>query len=145
MKTKSNNNLQLIIIFLIVFFTSTLTQAQQHGQHGQRQGPPPIPDSTQIIQMVNELAKELSLSEFQKTKVTELHFAHFNQAKKMMEKQQSDREQNKKLMDANRKDFETQILTLFSKEQQAKFEVYMKNKRPQQNDGQRPQQPNRKR
>ena len=142
MKTIFKKKLSLLIILIISFSTGTIVNAQGHGRH---QAPPPLPDSTQIVKMMDELAKELSLSASQKAKVTELHFAHFQEAKEMMKNAKADREQNRKVMNANRKEFETQILALFSKEQKAKFEAFMKDKRPPHKDGQRSKHPKGKR
>ena len=106
-----------------------------------RQQPPPkkLPDSTQIVKMVEELSKELSLSELQKTKITVLHFAHFKEAKVMMEKNKAEHEKNRETMDAFRKEFETQIGELLTDEQKTEFEDFMKNRRPPKKGKQNPQ------
>ncbi len=140
MRRKLRKNTSLIFILLIAFFASTVGQAQQHDQQKRQQGPPPIPDSTQIVRMVDELAKELSLLEIQKASITKLYFAHFTEVKKMMESNKADHEINKKAMDANRKDFEAQVEALLTQTQKVEFEAFLKNKRPPENGGQRPRQ-----
>ncbi len=127
MKTIFKNNIGLIIILLITFYSGSVVNAQQHDRH---QGPPSIPDSTQIVRMMDELGKELSLSESQKASVSKLHFAHIQQAKEIMEKDKADHEKNREAMEAIRKDFENQVTELFNKEQKKKFKEFMKNKRP---------------
>ena len=42
--------------------SNQLLHAQQHGQHG----PPALPNDEQIEQMVEDLSKELSLSQIRK-------------------------------------------------------------------------------
>ena len=59
-----------LILTLSFFFSLNFIYAQARGGgQGLRQGPPPIPNSAQIEQMVNSLAKEITLSGEQKTEV----------------------------------------------------------------------------
>lgn len=61
-----------------LLFCVFLIWNRSQAQPGQPQQPPMLPDSSQIVQMVDELAKAVSLSEQQKEKVLKLHLEHFN-------------------------------------------------------------------
>jgi len=136
---------KIIPFMLIALFASIFAQAQrsQGPQQRPQQGPPPIPDSTQIVEIVNDLAEELTLSDEQKTTVSTLYFAHFNEAKKLMEQDKSDREKQREAIDTSREEFETNVKAVFSDAQKEKFEKLSKDKRPAKRGGQRPQKPRR--
>jgi len=112
----------LLSILVCVFLISNLSQAQPGRQHR----PPMLPDSSQIVKMVDELAKAISLSEQQKEQVLKLHFEHFNQAKNMMEKEQKHHEEMRKAHDESREKFEKQIKALLNEKQQAEFDEFLK-------------------
>ncbi len=121
------NKLSKIIISAVTlvffaFLTSSLLQAQPRQE---RRGPM-LPDSTQIVKMVNELTKVVSLSEQQKEEVLKIHFEHFNHEKTMMEKDQKNHKEMRKAHDESRGKFEKQIKTLLNEKQQAEFEKFMK-------------------
>lgn len=109
----------------------------QPPQRGGMQGPPPLPDSTQIVKMVDELAKEISLTDKQKTKVSELYFAHFEEAGELQEKFKGDREGHREAMDDLRAEFDEQVKDLLTEDQAEEFEEYVKNRQKQQR-GNRP-------
>ncbi|NQV36472.1 MAG: hypothetical protein HQ509_00515 [Candidatus Marinimicrobia bacterium] len=90
-----------------------------------------LPDSKQIVQMVDELATALSLTEEQKTKVSEMHFAHFEEAKDQMEKSKTSRNNDRHAMDALRKEFEEQVKAVLNDEQKKQFETFIKNHGPE--------------
>ena len=96
----------------------------QRPQDGNR--PPAPPDSASITQMVDELATALSLTEDQKSAVSELHFSHFAEANALMKKNEGDRE----AMDSLRKDLETQVKALLTDDQKAKYEEIIKSRGP---------------
>ncbi|MGD9899475.1 MAG: hypothetical protein AB7T22_10165 [Calditrichaceae bacterium] len=96
----------------------------------QRQGPPALPDSAQIVKIVDELAEALTLTEEQKSAITDLHFTHFADAKELMEANKGDRESNRQAMEDLRKDFDNQIKELLNDDQIAKYEAYIKNRNP---------------
>lgn len=72
--------------------------AQPQGQAG----PPPLPDSEQIVEMVDELAETLSLSEDQKSDISDLYFSHFEEVKELRDKHEGDREDHRQAMDVLR-------------------------------------------
>ncbi len=129
-----NSGIFLLSCLLLVMYETGEAQNQHQGQRN----PPPLPDSSQIVKMVDELSKELSLSEEQKTKISELHFAHFKEAKIRMEEDKKTHEKHRETMDAFRKEFETQMGELLSDEQKAEMEAYMKNRKPPHREKQKP-------
>jgi len=121
------------IASLTMLFAINYGYAQNH----KHQHPPMLPDSSKIVKMVEELSNELSLSESQKAEITELHFAHFAEAKAKMEQNKAEHEKNRESMDASRKEFEAQVSELLTDEQKARFENLMKNRRPPRQKGNR--------
>lgn len=91
--------------------------------------PPPIPDSTQINDMVSHMVSDLGLNKEQTEKIKTLHFEHFNKLKGLleMEKKQNDaiRQQHEKL----RKEFEKQIENQLTKEQFEKHQKKMEERK----------------
>ncbi|MBC8186494.1 hypothetical protein H8E88_35890 [candidate division KSB1 bacterium] len=125
MKKQSKIITTAVTLVLFAFLTSNLLQAQPRQE---RRGPMP-PDSTQIVKMVDELAKAVSLSEKQKEEVLKLHFEHFSHAKAEMGKGQRNHEAMRKAHDEMRAKFEKQIKAVLNEKQQAKFEKYLKQQR----------------
>ena len=80
--------------------------------------------------MVDELATTLSLTEIQKTQVSELHFAHFKEAKEAMESNRAKNEEQREVMDNIRKNFEEQVKAILTDEQDEQFEIFLKDHRP---------------
>ncbi|MGD9488170.1 MAG: hypothetical protein AB7W47_09115 [Calditrichaceae bacterium] len=105
----------------------------------QRQGPPKLPDSEQIVKMVDELAEALTLTNEQKSAITDLYMAHFEDAKELMEENKGDRESQREAMEDLKKDFDNRVKELLNDDQIAKYEAYMKDKKPD-----RPQRPGRR-
>lgn len=124
------------LLGLLIMFLGTTAYAQP-GQG--RQGPPPLPDDQQIEEMVADLAKELSLTEAQEAKVSELYFAHFEEAKKLAKNNQEKRREDREVKEKLRDDFEKDVKTLLTKEQQDQFDAFQKKNKPQRGKGQRPE------
>jgi|FLOH01.1.fsa_nt_gi Spy/CpxP family protein refolding chaperone len=119
---------KLIIAVIVSLLFSTSIANAQNRRH---QPPPPrLPDSCQINKMVGELAKELTLTESQKAKISDLYFTHFNEAKVMMKKHREAQEKNMEAMEEYRKNLETQVTDVLTKEQKAEYKEYMKCCRP---------------
>ena len=119
---------KLIIAVIVSLLFSTSIANAQNRRH---QPPPPrLPDSCQVNKMVGELSKELTLTEAQKAKISDLYFTHFNEAKVMMEKDREAHEKNMEAMEENRKNLETQVSDVLTKEQKAEYEDFMKCRRP---------------
>ncbi len=96
----------------------------------QRQGPPKLPDSEQIVKMVDELAEALTLTKEQKSAITDLYMAHFEDAKELMEENKGDRESQREAMEDLKKDFDNRVKELLNDDQIAKYEAYMKDRKP---------------
>lgn len=111
-----------VAFVFFAFVTSSLLQAQPR----QERRSPMQPDSTQIVKMVDELAKAVSLSEKQKEEVLKLHFEHFNDAKGMEKKGQQNNEDRRKAHDEIREKIENKIKALLDNTQKEKFEEYLK-------------------
>lgn len=94
----------------------------------ERGGPPALPDSTQIVQIVDQLAEELSLSADQKEQISELHFAHFREVRTLMSAGRGNRDGIREKMEALREEFESNVKALLDEEQQAKFDKLQKNR-----------------
>jgi len=115
-----------VSLVFFFFLTSSLLQAQpRQERRGQL-----LPDSTQIVKMVDEMTKTLSLTEKQKIKISELHFAHFQEVKALMEKGKGNRKDNRKVMDEFRKDFEKQVKAQLTDKQKTDYEKHIKNRGP---------------
>ncbi|HEY9113201.1 MAG TPA: hypothetical protein VIN10_00790, partial [Bacteroidales bacterium] len=64
---------------------------------------------------------------------------HFNVVKEVQDKYKDSHEAERKEMNTVRNEFEKEVKTILTKEQQKQFDEYMKNRKPQQNEkGQRP-------
>lgn len=139
MKTKFKETARILFITLAVMLSVTLTQAQPGGQKGGQQGPPPIPNDKQIEKMVTDLSKELSLDEAQQQQVSTLFVAHFNEMKEVQAKYKDSHEAERKDMDNIKTEFDKELKTVLTKEQQKQFDAYREKNKPQgKNEGQRP-------
>ena len=93
-------------------------------------GPPPaLPDSTQIVKIVEQTAQALSLDDEQKVQKSDLYFTHFAEARALMGSAQGRQENNRKQMDALRQGFEEEVKALLDDEQKNEFEELVKNRR----------------
>lgn len=129
MKTKFKKITRLVLAALTVMLSITLTQAQPGGQKGGQQGPPPLPTDEQIENMVTDLSKELALSESQENQVSELYFAHFEEVEALIDDGNS--RPDREVMEKMKKDFQTEVKSVLTKDQQKEFNAYMKKKESQ--------------
>lgn len=119
MKNKLKTAGIIFSIMVITIASGNYAFAQKEKPHH----PPRLPDAAQIEKMVDELSKELSLSESKKKKIAELHYAHFAKVKELMEK-------HREPMENMRKDFEKQVNEQLTEKQQKMLKEFMKRKRP---------------
>ena len=112
---------QLLILFSVVTVLSTRLWAQPNER---RQGPM-LPDSTQIAHLVHELSTTLSFSDEQNTKMSELHFAHFDQVKELMQKNTS-----REMMDKVKKEFEEKLMAVLDDEQKGDYAKLIQARKP---------------
>ena len=119
-----------IVIISMILTGSVLGQPGGGGRggRGSNDGPPKptIPDSAQIVEQVDELAVELSLTKDQKEAVLELHQEHFAEVEELLSNTDGDRDSHREQMDALRKEFQEDMKELLSDEQYEKFEESMK-------------------
>ncbi len=123
-KKKNTYRMQIILSTILLMASNIIAQPQH------QQPPPMLPDSDQILKMVDELSTELSLREDQHVNILELFKAHFNEVKASMGNQK-DQSGNREEMDRLRSDFENKVKNLVNDKQKAGFDEFMKNHGPQ--------------
>ncbi len=117
-----------IKLFLVMFalFVSNVVFAQipKVGNYTSRpNGPPPVPNTEQINEIVSNLSLELGLTSAQEDNVLELYLAHFSQVKGITsENKMPPREEMEKL----KLDFEKEVKALLSEEQKVGFDKFRK-------------------
>ena len=114
------------IVMLFALMIGSTSYGQGNPQNRGQQGPPPIPNTKEIKKMVSDLADEISLSEELEAKMLDLHVAHF---KEVREKTSSGRP-NREEMESLRTDFETEVKSLLTEEQQEQYDDYRKKNHP---------------
>jgi len=105
-------------------------QLAAQPQQMKQQQPRMVPDSAQIVRMVNTLSAQLKLSPEQKAVITKLHFEHFAQVKALMEQSRANHEKERATMDASKLKFEEAINAQLSDTQKAELEKVQQNRRP---------------
>ena len=122
----------VLLITALIFLTGSLSAQQK-----QEQGPPPIPNETQINKMVEDLSAELSLREGQKIEILALYQNHFTEVKSSMS---SGQRPSREDMESLKEEFEDEVKNLLNAEQQDLYEEFIKKNKPQnRQDNQRPQ------
>lgn len=119
---------QIKIFTLCLLLVSGFSgNAMGAGQGGPGQGPrgggqpPALPDSTQIVEIVEQTAQALSLNGEQEVLISDLYFAHFAEARALMDSAQGQGGNNREQMDALRQDFEEEVVALLDDEQKEEF------------------------
>lgn len=123
-----------LIGITILMISVTNVSAQNRRPQERRMAP----DSTQIIKMVDNLAKELSLTDTQKAKIKELHLAQMEEMKANMESGKNDRKKMREEMEESRKELQEKVMELLTNEQKEKYIKLM-----EQRQNQRPPRPQR--
>lgn len=118
----------LIPLSLLIITSTVLAQPRQGNQ-----GPPPLPNRSQIAEMVEELDDVLELSKGQKAQISALYFAHFEEVKTVQNSGKVSRQE----MDELKKHFQAEVKVLLNKNQVKKFESLQKNKPVRQQRGKR--------
>lgn len=117
-----------ILVFVLIM-TTTISIFAQTAQQKKRT-PKPLPDATQIIEMVDELATEISLTEKQKSQVVVAYNNHYKKIKVFKEiSKKLESEQKREEMKKLKKELETNLQTILTKEQLKKYKTFNKEKR----------------
>ncbi|WP_282054175.1 hypothetical protein [Maribacter luteus] len=117
MKTTIKKILNAALLLGAIMITGT-TLAQRGGQ----QGPPPLPTSDEIEEMVSDMAEEVSLDETQEAEILVLYKAHFEEVEDLTSSGRPDRDK----MEALKSDFEDEVNAVLTDEQQKLFKAYQK-------------------
>ena len=113
-------------IILMLVFMVTIVNAQDRPPRR----PPMLPDSTHVVQMVDQMSEELSLTEAQKTQIINLQLEHFKQMKAIMKKDKAQHEKTRAAMDSLRDDMKKQMNEVLTDKQQKQFQEFMESHRP---------------
>ena len=113
-------------IILMLVFMVTIVNAQDRPPRR----PPMLPDSTHVVQMVDQMSEELSLTEAQKTQIINLQLEHFKQMKAIMKKDKAQHEKTRAAVDSLRDDMKKQMNEVLTDKQQKQFQEFMESHRP---------------
>ena len=120
---KSYKNLSLIIILAFLSTSITLAQGRQQDKP---QGPPPAPTDEQIEKMVTELSKELSLTDVQEEKVSDIFFDHYKEVEELQESNKGSRGGNREIIQKLNTELENSVNVLLTEDQKKMYESYLK-------------------
>ena len=121
MKTRIKKITSTVLLLSVVLFSSGAF-AQRGQQGGGKQGPPPVPTSEEIKEMVSDLASEISLNEDQEAEVLNVYNNHFEEVSDKMKSGRPDRNEMKSL----KTEFEEEVKAVLTEEQQELFDAYQK-------------------
>jgi gas vesicle protein len=123
MNKQKGIHLSIVLLVTTIFFITSSLFAQQHPK------PTKIPSDDQINQMIEDLSAELSLSKKQQNSILTLYTDHFHKVKKKVEQHKENKKLEKKEMAKNRSDFEEEVKSLLSEEQQVTFNKFIEKER----------------
>lgn len=108
---------RILAISAIILFSSHLVQAQRGGQ----QGPPPVPTTAEIQEMVSDLSETLDLTDEKSDELLDLYTAHIKEVSSLM-KSRPKREK----MESLESEFEKDVEAILTSDQQKLFKAYVK-------------------
>jgi predicted AlkP superfamily phosphohydrolase/phosphomutase len=114
-------------IYILIAVMVVLTGSVFAQGRGERPGPPPLPDSTEIAQMIDDLTTRLALDEEEANVIGQLFYEHFNDLKERMAEGRVPREE----METLRENFVKKVKVLLDEDQQKEFDKFMKAHTPQ--------------
>ncbi len=117
-------------IVTVTLLLALATNIQLTAQPMEPHHPQMVPDSAQIVRMVNDLSAQLKLTPEQKATITKLHFEHFAQVKAMMEQSRAQHEKERAAMEASRLKFEEAVNAQLTDAQKAELEKFRQSHRP---------------
>jgi Spy/CpxP family protein refolding chaperone len=138
MKTKIELNAIKMVVLVAIMLLGNAVKAQDHQRPMPQQR---IPDSTQVVKMVNRMAKKLNLTDEQKQKFVDFHLEHFKQVKAKQQEMNGNREQNRKEMESLRLELDKKLKSVLTDEQKVEFDKLKKNRRSRPEMRQRPNRP----
>lgn len=115
-------NIQLIVTLFLFLFAASYMNAQPKDKK-----PPMIPNDEQIAHMVEDMAKQLDLTEAQKEKVLLLHKEHFQKLRGMMKKENEGRDKMREEHEQFKKQLEQDVKSIIGENQVQKYEEFLKN------------------
>lgn len=125
-----------MVAVLISTFGIMFAQAQDYGRGpGQGRGPGRGhghgfgPDSCHLQLMVNDLAKEIGLSEKQEKEILELHYAHLAEMKSINTQYKSDCVGARDARIASREKMDESIKKVLTEEQAGLYDKFMESRR----------------
>jgi Spy/CpxP family protein refolding chaperone len=128
---KQNSKMKWGLLFGSLFFVSVITIAQPckgKGPHHECPGGQ-MPDSCRAKCMIDNLSKDLSLSDEQKQKVIAIHAAHFEQMKAMREQDSICMAKNREQHQQMRSQIDNEIKKVLTQDQNAKFDSLISERR----------------
>lgn len=125
MKTRIKNTVNFVILLCVVLIASTVSAQQRGPQSGGQQGPPSVPTTKEIKEMVSDMSKEISLNEDQEAEILELYSDHFKEVKEKTKSGRPDRNE----MESLKTDFEKEVKAVLTDEQQKLYTTYQKKNR----------------
>jgi Spy/CpxP family protein refolding chaperone len=93
--------------------------------HGEGYGPP---DSCHIQLMVDDMAKQLSLTDQQKQQILNIHYKHMQDMKALQDKYKNDCAGEQEARRQLREQVHNEVMAVLSKDQQAKWNEIIKEK-----------------
>ncbi len=121
----------MLLIFVLAITNVSCAQGERKA------GPPPIPDAEKVSKMVDNLSKELDLSGEQKEQLAGIFNNHFDGMREKIEISEKTGERpSRDVMEKQIQDFENEVKSVLTQEQQKKFDAHMKKMRKHQESGQ---------
>ncbi|MRT93522.1 hypothetical protein [Ancylomarina sp. 16SWW S1-10-2] len=117
MKINFKKTISLIIISASIMIAGNFAQAQQGGQ----QGPPPVPTTAEIQDMVNDITETLDLTDEKSDELLGLYKSHIKEVKSLM-KSRPKREK----MESLESEFEKDVEAILTSDQQKLYKAYVK-------------------
>lgn len=119
----NSREIYLVVVLTVLFTSVGFAQKRSPKGGGQQERPKmEIPSAKEINEMVNELSKDILLSAEQSEKVKELYTTHFAAVEQKMKNGRPDRKE----MQSLKEEFESDINSILSKDQQKLFEKFHK-------------------
>jgi Spy/CpxP family protein refolding chaperone len=134
---KRNKSMKQVFFFSLLLIVPIFAMSQPGPGKRHHDGPPCIQrdDSCRKACMDDKLAKELSLTEEQKQKLSKIHAAHYNEMKALRETDSINFANSRELHQKLRAEMEKEIKQILTDEQKAKFDTMKADKKCPYNDG----------